>query len=293
MINRILLISLALQLAGCGGYKTGKGGVQYKIVIDVNTPPVAKLAVVFLSYTEATENGKVLAATGTFDPRPAEVYATMPKFHGDLQDVFPFLSEGDSAIVRVSMDSLKRGGYIMPLADDTSKFMIYTLKLNKVINQGIQDTGFLERVAAYKRAELLRFKAAEAARIQAYLRVKKLYYRKSTDGLLYPKGLKLADNSGKKLYVQYKLTSLDGKLYGAGLKELTLPASPSHKNPAILRALQNLVPFPGFLKAVSLLPAGISTTVIIPSHLAYGVRGNNTDMPPYTPLIGEFRLLNQ
>lgn len=290
------LLSAILFLGACSEYKKGSGTLEYKIVKDANTPAVAKLAVVFLSYTEATESGKVLSATGQFDPRPSEVYATMPKFKGDLQDAFQYLSEGDSAVVKVSMDSLKNGGYINSLPKDHSKFIIYTLKLHKVINQeGKEDTSFLQRVEAYKKSELVKYKADEGKRIKNYLSAKKMHYKVSPSGLIYPTELKVVNNNGKKLYVQYSISSLDGKTYQAGFREVILPAQNFSKDTNLqpLVAKPGEEHFPGFMEAVSMIPKGVKTKMIIPSSLAYGAKGNNTDMPPYTALVCEMELLNK
>lgn len=295
IITSILLLTI-IFLAACSEYKKGKGILEYKVVKNVNTPAVAKLAVVFLSYTEATESGKVLSATGQFDPRPSEVYATMPRFKGDLQDAFPYLSEGDSAVVKVSMDSLKGGGYINLSPKNRSRYMVYTLKLHKVINQeGKADTNFLQRVEVYKKKQLLSYKANEGARIKKYLGAKRIYYKVTPSGLIYPAELKVVNNAGKKLYVQYHISSLDGKTYEAGYREVILPAHNFSKHTSYEQFV--LKPgeehFAGFIEAISMIPKGSKVKMIIPSSLAYGARGNNTDMPPYTTLLCEMELLNK
>ncbi|TCC87320.1 hypothetical protein EZ428_21720 [Pedobacter frigiditerrae] len=290
------LLPITLLLGACSEYKKGKGALQYKIVHNQNSPAIGKLAVVFLSYTEATESGTVLSSTATFDPRPIEVYATRPQFEGDLQDAFQYLSEGDSAIVKVSMDSIKRFNHSVQLAKDTSKYMVYTLKINRVFNQeGKNDTTFLPRVEAYKRAELLRQQAIEDNKIKHFLAVKKLNYKTTASGLWYPADLKTTNNTGKALYVSYVISSLDGKVYETNVLK-TAQAGGIYRPYKIYQA-RKMTPgqghFAGFEEAITLLQKGAKTKVIIPSKLAYGARGDNTDMPPFTPLLCEFELLNQ
>jgi FKBP-type peptidyl-prolyl cis-trans isomerase FkpA len=290
----LFLLPAMLSLGACSEYKKGKGALRYKIVKDKNTPTVAKLAVVFLTYTEAAENGKVLSQTGKFDPMPTEVYSAMPRFEGDLQDAFPNLSEGDSAVVKVSMDSLKKGGYAQLPFADRSKYMVYTLKLNRVINQlGQGDSTFLERVEDYKQKQMLQRKADEEGKIKAYLKVRKLSYKATASGLLYPSGLKLADNTGKEIYVRYTLSSLDGKLYLGSFKKIELKKDQaiSKENYQADLALGQ-IQVPGFMEAISVIPKGTKTKMIIPSRLAYGSRGNN-NTPPFTPLLCEFEILNK
>ncbi|MEJ7692274.1 FKBP-type peptidyl-prolyl cis-trans isomerase [Daejeonella sp.] len=268
---------ITLFFGACSEYQKGNGILLYKIVDGKNTPTIGKIAVVFLTYSEATDNGKVLSETGIFDPIPLEVYATTPQFEGDFQDAFQYLSEGDSAVVKVSLDSIKLLNPTPILAKDSSKYMTYKVRIHKVINQnGKGDSTFLTSLYEYKNEEILKRKTAEPEKIERYLTAKKLKYTKTSTGLLYPSDLKTVNNSGKELYVSYAFTSLDGKLF--------------------LRKYEKIKPeqahIPGLKEALTITPKGIKTKVIIPSKLAYSAVGDNDKMSPYTPLICDFMIVN-
>ncbi len=276
-IISFLLIS-TFFLGGCSEYKKGKGIMQYKIVEDNDTPPIGKLAVVFLTYTEATEEGKMLSGTAKFDPLPLEVYATMPQFEGDVQDAFKYLSEGDSAVVKVSLDSIKRKNHSPQLANDSSKYMIYTLRIKKVINQnGKGDYSFLERVEKYKAEAMASRQAAEPLKIKRFIAESKLSYKRTPTGLLYSPDLRVINNKGKELRVIYTLSSLDGVLYSSKYEKI--------------RPENTLLA--GVREAITITPEGTRTQFIIPSNLAHGGTGDNSKMPPHTPLICKLEVMKR
>ncbi|WP_143095915.1 FKBP-type peptidyl-prolyl cis-trans isomerase [Pedobacter insulae] len=279
-IPTCFLVLIVLSLTGCSkpGFKKGNGALEYQIVEDISGPVIGKLATVYITYSEATGNGKLLAGTGKFDPQLTTVYATNIKFQGDLQDAFKYLSEGDSALVKVSLDSIKKFNNSPLLAKDTSKYMLYTLRIHKVINQnGKTDSGYLQRVQAYENEAKLKRKKDEPEKIKRYLAFNKMNYKATSTGLLYPADLKTVNNTGKELYISYTVTSLDGLAYLTRYEKIRPDQSR----------------FIGLKEALTLAPKGIKTKVIIPSHLAYNATGDKFKMPPYTPLICEFTILNK
>jgi FKBP-type peptidyl-prolyl cis-trans isomerase FkpA len=274
----LVLICLILNACSEPGFKKGKGALQYKIVDDHNGPSIGKLATVFLTYTESTGSGKVLSKTGQFDPQPTKIYATNTKFEGDLQDAFQYLSEGDSAVIKVSLDSIKRINKSTIFSKDTAKYMIYTLRLHKVINQnGKADSMYLSRVSDYDNEIRVKRKTDEPEKIKRYLAYNKLNYKATSNGLLYPADLKTVNNKGKLLYVSYIYSSLDGQIY------LTKYEKIRPEQASLL----------GLKEALLIAPKGEKTKVIIPSQLAYGSIGDNFKMAPYTPLLCEFTILDK
>lgn len=296
MKNRFTYICLlACFLAACSqpGFKKGDDGILYKIIDDKNTPNIGKVAFISLTYTQSTSGGKVIAATGQFDARPTHLFATLPEFKGDFQSALQYLSEGDSAIVKIKADSLdfRKGA----LANDTSKYMIYNVRINKVINRnGEIDPTYPAQIEQFNKEEYDIQKASEERKIIHYLKAQKLNYKRTATGMAYPANLQLVDNNGKKVFVNYTISSLDGKVYDTNSEQVAKAAG-------IYRPYQSFKPyevgagpakFAGFIEAVKLIPAGSKVKVIIPSNRAYGARGNNTDIPIFCPLLCEFEIID-
>ncbi len=279
-IVKCFLGVIVLLLTACAEpeFKKGEGMLQYKIVEDKGGQAIGKVSTVFLTYIESIENGKILSKTGEFDPQLIEVYATYSKFEGDLQNAFQYLSEGDSAIVKVSLDSIKRFNQSPLLVKDTSKYLTYTLRIHRVINQeGESDPTYLLRVKSYENEIKQKRKTEERQKIKKYLEVNKLNYKETITGLLYPENLKTVNNDGQQLYVRYTLTSLDGLQFSSKYEKI---------KPEQAR-------FAGLKQALQITPKGSKNKFIIPSHLAYGEVGDHYKMGPYTPIICEFTILNK
>jgi FKBP-type peptidyl-prolyl cis-trans isomerase FkpA len=286
-------MSLGCLLSACSNpqFKKGNNGILYKIIDDKSTPNIGKVAYVSLTYTQTTSSGKVIAGTGQFDARPTHLFATMPEFKGDFQSALPYLSEGDSAIVKIKADSLdfRKGA----LAKDTSKYIIYTVRINKVINrQGEVDPTYIEQIEKFNKEEYDNQKTSEEKKITRYINANKLQYKHTATGIAYPANLHLVDNTGKQLYVNYTISSLDGKVYDTNNEELAKAAG-------IYRPYQIFKPyesasdrakFVGFTEAIKLIPMGTKVKLIIPSGQAYGARGNNTDIPAFCPLLCEIEI---
>lgn len=291
----ILLFWFTILLCSCSEIKTKHGGLQVDIIRDVNTPNIGKLAVVYLNYTEATENGQIISRTGHYDPRASEMYVSKPQFSGDLQDALSYLSEGDSAVVKVRLDSLRKYGYMANLQNDSSNYIVYTLNIQKVINHlGQSDSNFLKRAAIYKKTKLEEFKTNERQRIEHYLNTKKLRFNSLPSGLLIPKGMILGNNAGKKCGFHFELSSLDGKIFQSGFRQLILPKlNPSSNDVHGFGRAYSVEYLPGIVESVNLAPKGKKITVILPSNLAFGATGSNNNIHPFTPLICSIEVLDK
>jgi FKBP-type peptidyl-prolyl cis-trans isomerase FkpA len=288
----IYLLILICFFSACSNpvFKKGPDGIWYKIIDDKNTPDIGKVAFVSLTYTESTSSGKVIATSGKFDIRPTHLFATMPEFKGDFQSALPYLSEGDSAVVKIKADSLDfRKG---ELANDTSKYMVYTISIKKVINrQGEVDPTYLEKIEEFTKKEVEQQQASEESKISHYLKAHQLQYKRTATGIAYPANLHLTDNSGKKLYVNYTIRSLDGKVYDTNNEQLA-KAAEIYRPYQVFKPYEVTGPvkFAGFNEAIKLIPPGVKVKVIIPSNQAFGPRGNNTDIPAFCPLLCEIEI---
>lgn len=300
-----ILICLAALISSCSEskksegnpvYEKGDGGMLYRIVEDKNTPKVAEVAFVSVSYTEATENGMLISQTGVIDPRPSMLFARMPEFKGDFQDALQFLSEGDSAVIKISTDSLKKK-MGLKLNKDTSKFMVFHVRINKVINKnGSTDTIYPKLIEQYKEEQAFVHKATEKEKITKYLNRTKQNYITTASGLLIPSKLKpVSDRSDKKHKVNYAFYTLDGKLMDTNKEELALSSGVYHPGDQYepLEISTQEAPIAAFKEALTIIPAGENVNLIIPSSLAFGHYGNTKNIPAFMPLLCEFEILSK
>lgn len=300
-----ILICIVAMLSACSKfksrednkvYKKGAGGMLYKIFEDKDTPEVGEIAFVSVSYTEATENGTLISQTGKLDPRPSMLFARMSEFKGDFQDALQFLSEGDSAVIKIRIDSLKKNNGLKLAESDTSEFMVFSVRINKVINKnGATDTIYPQLIEKYKTEQDYVHKSTEKEKIKKYLSQAKQRYIATASGLLVPSTFKkLSGSTDRKYKVNYAFYTLDGKIMDTNKEGLALSSgiySPGDLYKPLEISRQN-APLPAFKEALSMIPPGKKIKMVIPSNLAFGDYGNSKDIPAYMPLLCEFEIVN-
>lgn len=299
-----ILICIVAILSACSKFKggdensayTNEGGMLYKIVEDKDTPEVGEIAFVSVSYTEATENGTLISQTGKLDPRPSMLFARMPEFKGDFQDALQFLSEGDSAVIKIRIDSLKKKNGLKLPESDTSEFMVFNVKINKVINKnGATDTMYPQRIEKYKTEQGYVHKATEKEKIKKYVNQAKQTYIATASGLLIPSNLKkLSDSADRTFKVNYAFYTLDGKIMDTNREGLALSSgiySPGDSYKPLEISRLN-APIPAFKEVLSMRLPDKKISMIIPSSLAFGDYGNSKDIPAYMPLVCELEIVN-
>src|SRR5882757_6189236 len=113
-ITLISLLALALAMAGCNGMKKGDGDMYYKIVDDKSGGTIQEDDFIDITYTETTDDGLPVTGSYVLD-QPTLLFRERPRFQGDFFSALARLSEGDSAIVKVNIDSaIKRIRFIKP-----------------------------------------------------------------------------------------------------------------------------------------------------------------------------------
>jgi hypothetical protein len=222
------------------------------------------------------------------------LFARMPEFKGDIHDALQYLSEGDSAVIKISTDSLKKYKGLN-LVRDTSKYMVFRVKINKVINRkGSADTVYPKLIEQYQKEQTYLHKATEKEKIKKYLSRSKQSFIATPSGLLIPSGLRPVPlRSEGKFKVNYAFYTLDGKLMDTNQEALARSSGVYHPGEKYgpLEINPNNAPIPAFREAISVIPPGGKVDMIIPSHLAFGDYGNSKDIPAFMPLLCVFELV--
>jgi FKBP-type peptidyl-prolyl cis-trans isomerase FkpA len=286
--NLMIIAVAALGLASCkGGFKQADGGLLYNIRTDKSGPTIKPGDFVSLNLILKTEGDSVLGSTYELGrPVPQIMEKTARK--GDITSAFLLLSEGDSATVKLNIDSMFKKGAPKP-PGIKGKYLIYEVKIEKVIARGNQtDPVFQAHVTDYFKAQAEVIKKQEPAKIKKFVEDKKLTVTTTTSGLQYQitkPGSGVNVVAGDTAVVNYTGRLLNGKIFDTSVKE---EAMKDKKMLDPRRTFQPLkVPvgagavIKGWDEGLQLLNKGAKATLVIPSDLGWGEQGA-------PPMIGAF-----
>jgi len=185
MKKRLMFLALAaMGLASCnGGFKKGADGMLYDIIIDKSGPRMMPGDFVSLNLTVKNDADSVIGSTYDLG-RPAVQLMQKPQSKGDIYSALELLSEGDSAIIKLNIDSLTKG---RPRpAGLKGKYQVYTIKVERVIAKGnLNDEVFRGRYMDYMKSLADQAKKQEPAKVQKYVTDNKLKVTKTASGLDY------------------------------------------------------------------------------------------------------------
>src|SRR6201996_414596 len=115
MKTKFMFLALAaIGLASCNaGFKKGDGGLLYNIVVDKDGPTIKDGDFLSLEAIEKTDADSVLL--NTYEQGHHALMLMQPGLSkGDVTSAIKYLSEGDSAIVKVNIDSTLAKGQPRP-----------------------------------------------------------------------------------------------------------------------------------------------------------------------------------
>lgn len=297
MRTKIALISaLALAMAGCSGMKKGDGDMYYKIVDNKSGGTIQEDDFIDITYTETTDDGVPITGSYVLD-QPTLLFRERPRFQGDFFSALAQLSEGDSAIVKVNIDSaVKRVRFIKPKGSK-GKYLIYHVRVNKVIGRnGLNDSAYNNKIENYKKIFYERCRQAEPAKLKKYIAAQPGQPVFTPSGLGYilnRTGKGKPGVKGDTVLLNYSASYLSGIVFETNKLSTAKQAGIyNHLRPyqTIKMILQGGTKLSGFDEALHKFPAGTQVKLIIPSKLAYGADGSNRILP-YTPLLCDLEIL--
>ena len=288
--------------SSCKQFKTGDGGLQYKIVKDAGAPKAQTGDVLSVHMHVVTDRDSTLDNTNDRAlPSIIQIYdSTNPQaYPGDYNTMFSMLGEGDSAVFKLDLDTMaSRTG--QPKPEFADKYIIFKVKVNKVFAKGdLTDSVMSETVNTYYEGLINTLKENEQDRIDAYISKNKLKTIKTASGLQYiiekeGEGEKITP--GDSAVVNYTGGVIGGKVFDTSVKEVAekenIFNSMRTYEPATFPVGINMS-IPGFDEGLLLMNKGSKFKLIIPSVLGYGESGYpGAKIPHYAPLVFDVELLD-
>ncbi len=264
-------------------------GAQVKILTAGAGNKIKVNDVVTFDVVQKTEKDSVLFSSYALG-HPLKLQIQPCQNVGDLMDVFPLLTQQDSALIKVPSDSIFVGHEDQrpPFLKKGSN-LVFDLKIIKVQT--------LDDAMVEKNAAMDKMKAEEIAAADKYITEHKLVVKATPSGLKYvvtQPSAKAKPLSGDTLLVNYTGRTLDGKVFDSSIQSEAQKAGLSQPG-RTYEPLQMVVGqgqvIKGWDEGLLLLNEGSKAELIIPSDLAYGAEGAGSDILPYSTLVFDVELV--
>ncbi|MBS1645669.1 MAG: FKBP-type peptidyl-prolyl cis-trans isomerase [Bacteroidetes bacterium] len=289
MVKKYLTLALAgatsIAVTSCnaqsGSFKTLPSGLQYKIVKD--DPSIQKPAIgdymEFHIKSFIKFNGK---DSMLFDSRvmnnnqPVPFQVAPPAFKGDLAEGFQLLTQGDSALFRVPVDSIiKAGNQTLPwMKKGAKQYIEYSVAVTKVMTADQMKKE--QEAAAGKQV------AIDEQIIKDYIAKNNIKAERTASGLYYiieKLGTGPKANQGDSVSMNYTGTTLDGTKFDSNVDPAFHHVEPFWFNLGIGQVIK------GWDEGIALMPKGSKGKLIIPSTLAYGPQSPTPAIPANSVLV--------
>jgi len=287
----------AIGLASCnGGLKKGEGGMQYNIITDKAGPSIKPGDFASINFIIKNDADSVMASSYDMG-HPVPQILQKPQSKGDIYAALELLSEGDSAIVKLNIDSISKGHPKPP--GFKGKYVTYVIKVEKVIAKGnLSDQVFAGRYTDYMKTLSEASRKEEPGKIKKYIADNNLKVTQTPSGLNYvitKQGTGPKPVAGDTVVVNYTVRFLTGKILETSVKaeaeKAKLPVNPMNPYKPIRFPIGVKGMIKGWDEGMQLLNKGATATLVLPSDLAYGEQGYQ-QIQPFTPLAFDVELVD-
>lgn len=296
----MFLAFAAIGFASCnGGFKQGPGGMLYNIHDEESKTKIKEGDFVAAFVVVKTDADSLIHSS--YDKgQPEYLVVEKSQFKGDVMDGFKLVGEGDSITIKTLADSAFKGGQPRPDKFKSTKYVVYDLKIAKVIPKGtLTDEVFQRTISTYVRSQVETVKKQEPVKIKKYIADNKLNVTKTDSGLYFvitKQGTGANIANGDTAVVNYAGRLLyTGKVFDSNIKEEAVKAKLQHIEMRPFQPIRFAVGqhqvIPGWDQGLLLLNKGAKATFVIPSALAYGERGYQ-EIPGNAPLVFDIEVID-
>lgn len=296
----MFLALAAIGFAGCnGGFKQGPAGILYNVHSEKSKTKIKEGD--FVSAFLVLKNDADSVIYSAYEAGQPQYLVVQPApFKGDLMDGIKLIGEGDSATFKIVADSVFKGGQKRPDSFKSSKYIVYDMKIVKVIPKGtLTDEVFQRTISTYVRGQLEDVKKQEPAKIQKYIADNKLNAVKTDSGLYYvitKKGNGPLIAPGDTAVVNYAGKLLNGKMFDSNVREEAVKGKLEGVEMRTFQPIRFAVGqdpvIVGWHQGFQLLNKGARATLIIPSSLGYAEQGMRDVIPPNAPLVFDVEVVD-
>jgi FKBP-type peptidyl-prolyl cis-trans isomerase FkpA len=254
------------------GFKKLGNGLEYSIVKDEKGDRKAAMGDVLKMHIRLKADDSLLADSRKENNNmPVETPLQESQFKGDWTNALKYLTAGDSAVIKVSIDSLKaflKGQQQLPPFMEGKKFLVYEVKLMSISSQ----QEMMDEMKKKSEAQ----NGTDDKILQEYFAKNGLNPTKTNSGLYYimeSEGTGPNPVAGQEVTVNYTGRTLDGKVFDSN----TDPAL-GHAEPfTFLLGAHQVIE--GWDEGVALMKKGGKAKFFIPSSMAYGEAGREPMIP--------------
>lgn len=273
--NLLLFASLGLLLASCGksGPRKTPSGIEYTVAKEGKGDKLKvgdTILVYFASYLTHAGKDSLLMKSRDQSPSAIPMIVQKSTIKWDLMDGFAQLSEGDSAIFTLPIDSMP-AEQRPPFAKPGDQMKVH------FIVEGI-----------YSAAKQT---AKDEVAIKEYIDKNKLKTTKSPKGVyiaVTQEGTGETPKNGDVVTVNYTGRLLDGTAFDSNTDSTIRPGP---LEPLVFPVGQGRV-IPGWDDGLAQLKKGSKAVLVIPSALAYGLQGQGQQIKSNSVLVFDVELLD-
>jgi len=264
------------------GYKESPTGLIYQFHIDIDDDTTRPVVGKFLDLTMlyGTEDSTLFDSRKLPNGQLKQMPMMPSTFQADLYDGLAMMTPGDSATFILVADSvwLKLFGMQrVPPGMDSVDYIYFHIALHDVITKEEMEA---RRLADQKKME------AEEEKLRGDYLTENYPDATPTSTGLYIIPVKSVKNgkkpqTGQRVKVHYTGTLLDGTKFDSSVDRGKPYEFPLGQHQVIQ----------GWDEGIALMAVGEKAILVIPSQLAYGERGSNRTIPPFSTLVFEVELV--
>ncbi|MBV9963586.1 MAG: FKBP-type peptidyl-prolyl cis-trans isomerase [Parafilimonas sp.] len=279
-MKRTIAVLLAISFFACNmNYEKTPSGLSYKIIHGKGgAKPKPGEFVKFNMEYRLADRDSVLQST--YNSLPAyDAVDTSKRAQYSVREIMPLLSVGDSAIISISIDSLKNKGLIPDYTPVLVKGQVLTAKI-KLLNIFKDEK---DVVADYNKT-MENEKTNEIKVLEQYMAKNNLKGTKTKNGAYViidnPGDASNKADSGKMATVMYRgyLVS-NGKVF-----DTNMDTTKGHTDPyKIVVGTQGSIQ--GFSEGLPYFGKGGKGKILIPAMLGYGPQAMGPDLPAFSNLV--------
>jgi FKBP-type peptidyl-prolyl cis-trans isomerase FkpA len=271
----------ALSVKAQNDFQSTPHGLLYHIYTPNQGDKIKLNDIITFNFIEKTEKDSILKST-YLDKHTVQTRILPYQRIDDLMEIFPLLTLNDSIMVKVPTDTVFKGQDTMrPTFFPKGSYLEIILKITRI--QSLD-----EAIAEVKTVEL-------DGRTK-YILDHKLNLTTTASGLKYvitKPSLKPKPLKGDTMFVNYVGRNLDDKIFDTSIADVakaggTYIDGRPYEPLQVIAGGGNVIA--GWDEGLLLLNEGSKATLVIPSELGYGVRGNG-EIRPYSTLVFDVELV--